>query len=109
MSESEIEWLPSEVIQELLAIDEDSDCPDAVGDTVCQTVQSSVCEGSSGRNNDKDPAWLLDELTEHKAQLSACIWENHDCSSVVIHFMKGQFAGSKRLGLTLLSGDNYEV
>ena len=56
MSESEIEWLPSGVIQELLAIDEDSDCPDAVGDTVCQTVQSSAGEGSSSRDNNNDPA-----------------------------------------------------
>ena len=65
MSESEIEWLPPEVIQELLPIDEDSDCHDAVGDTVSQTVQSSAGEGSSSRNNDKDPTWLLDELAEH--------------------------------------------
>ena len=79
MSESEIEWLPSEVIQELLAIDEGSDCLYAVGDTVCQTVQSSAGEGSSSRHNDKDPARLLDELTEHKVRLSAYIWETHYC------------------------------
>ena len=55
MSESKIEWLPSAVIQELLVIDENSDCPDAVGDTVCQTVQSNAGEGSSSRDNGNDP------------------------------------------------------
>ena len=63
MSESEIEWVPPEVIHELLAIDEESCRADAVGDITCQIVQLSAGEGSSSRINDKAPAWLLDKST----------------------------------------------
>lgn len=72
MSTNEFDWLPPEVIQELLRIDEDLEVIGCDSSTGSSNSSAAVDASMSLESYSKDPSWLLDGLlSTNEVQFSA--------------------------------------